>query len=174
MGGTYGAVDDFASHQQTTPLVDHEAQQQHDEGRYRSTSKSSAAFKDNRTEFDDSENTEGDGDSQTTVFQTFVHLVKGYIGPGMLSLPWAVSRLGTGCGFVMIISMCAWLSYNSWTVVRVKRYIEHQRNRVPDASAVEHNGQDPIQTSTKESPESITYPVLGKWSYGNMFETFVK
>ena len=35
---------------------------------------------------------------RTTWMQSFLHLLKGYIGPGCLSLPWAVSQLGIASG----------------------------------------------------------------------------
>ena len=49
-----------------------------------------------------------DGNEQTTVQQTFIHLLKGYIGPGMLSLPWAVSQLGIPVGCIGIFIMAFW------------------------------------------------------------------
>jgi len=64
-----------------------------------------------------------DNDTEsTTRVQSYLHLVKGYIGPGCLSLPWAVSQLGIPFGVVACIIMSYWSSYNSWTVVRIKRF----------------------------------------------------
>ena len=50
----------------------------------------------------------GSDEHKTTVLQTFVHLLKGYIGVGMLSLPWAVSQLGVPMGFVSVFVMAFW------------------------------------------------------------------
>lgn len=112
---------------------------------------------------------------QTTVWQTFIHLVKGYIGVGLLSLPWAISQLGVVFGFVAVFGMSAWSSYNCWTVVRVKRYIQHQQR--PDDN-------DDCESSTDKASDSgcsvattstnITYPDLGDWAYGKTFQSYVR
>jgi proton-coupled amino acid transporter len=62
----------------------------------------------------------------TTYSQTIIHLIKGYIGCGILSLPWAVSQLGIPLGCGCILAMSLWTSYNCWTVVKLKRFIEKQ------------------------------------------------
>jgi hypothetical protein len=63
---------------------------------------------------DDSD--DGDGDDftehKTTFWQTYIHLVKGYIGCGVLSLPWAVSQLGVPAGCVAIVALAYWSSYS--------------------------------------------------------------
>ena len=43
---------------------------------------------------------DGENHHRTNVFDTFLHLLKGYIGAGMLSLPWAVSQLGVVAVFL--------------------------------------------------------------------------
>ena len=68
-----------------------------------------------------------DGTTTTTTFgQTVVQLVKGYIGCGILSLPWAISQLGIPLGVFSIGVMSVWTSYNCWTIVQLKRYISAQ------------------------------------------------
>jgi hypothetical protein len=49
---------------------------------------------------------------KTTFWQTYIHLLKGYIGCGVLSLPWAVSQLGVPLGCVVIIALAYWSSYS--------------------------------------------------------------
>jgi len=110
---------------------------------------------------------------QTTVLQTFIHLVKGYIGVGLLSLPWAISQLGIPVGFFAVFIMSFWSSYNCWTVVRVKRYIEHQRHQVDD------NDHDMIDRASEagsvaSSNTNITYPDVGEWAYGKTFHSYVR
>ena len=106
----------------------------------------------------------------TTVKETFLHLVKGYIGPGMLSLPWAVSQLGVPVGFVSVFVMSFWSSYNCWTVVRVKRHIEHSRGKDDDIDddKISDTGSS-VTTNT-----NITYPDVGEWAYGKTFQSYVR
>ena len=66
---------------------------------------------------------DNDDSHKTTVWQTFVHLVKGYIGPGCLSLPWAMSQLGIVPGVIICFALAAWSSYNCWIVVDLKRHL---------------------------------------------------
>mmetsp|Transcript_31765 Transcript_31765/g.48012 ORF Transcript_31765/g.48012 Transcript_31765/m.48012 type:complete len:495 (+) Transcript_31765:128-1612(+) len=82
----------------------------------------------------------------TTYFQTVLLLVKGYVGPGCLSLPWAFSQLGIPLGCVVVIIFMAWTSYNCWIVLAIKR-------SYPD--------------------EITTYPDVGRWAYGSGFGSFV-
>lgn len=56
-----------------------------------------------------------DAPHQTTVWQTLIHLVKGYIGVGMLSLPWAFTQVGIPIGFAGVFVMSLWSSYNCFT-----------------------------------------------------------
>ena len=71
----------------------------------------------------------------TTFGQTVVQLVKGYIGCGILSLPWAISQLGIPLGVFSIGVMSIWTSYNCWTIVQLKRYISAQRSTATTAIA---------------------------------------
>ncbi|KAL7532873.1 hypothetical protein ACHAXR_004907, partial [Thalassiosira sp. AJA248-18] len=109
---------------------------------------------------------------QTTVSQTFIHLLKGYIGPGCLSLPWAVSQVGFAGGTIAIAIMSFWSSYNCWTIVKIKRYIERstlQSNRanIIDGAETRSEGASSIASS------ALTYPDVGEWAYGDKFEQFV-
>jgi hypothetical protein len=63
---------------------------------------------------DDSDDGAGEdfNEHKTTFWQTYIHLVKGYIGCGVLSLPWAVSQLGVPAGCVVIMVMAYWSSYS--------------------------------------------------------------
>jgi hypothetical protein len=64
---------------------------------------------DDASDIDDDE--EGDHE-KTTFWQTYIHLLKGYIGCGVLSLPWAVSQLGIPVGIAAIFGMAYWSSYS--------------------------------------------------------------
>lgn len=105
---------------------------------------------------------------KTTYFQTYIHLLKGYIGCGVLSLPWAVSQLGISCGCLFIGIMALWSSYNCWTVVKLKRYIEKKNPAAPvDSDAV----SDTASSATTNT--NITYPDVGEWAYGKRFENYI-
>lgn len=84
---------------------------------------------------------------RTTELQTFIHLVKGYVGPGCLSLPWAFSQLGIPLGFVTTVSLSALTSYNALSVMEIKR--AEMNNR------------------------STTYSDLGDLAYGKRFRNYV-
>jgi proton-coupled amino acid transporter len=88
---------------------------------------------------------------KTTRLQSFLHLLKGYVGPGCLSLPWAVSQLGITSGVIATFVMAYWSSYNCWTVVRFKRI---------------------CQNSNHYGPLPLTYPDLAGWLYGPRFQRF--
>lgn len=120
---------------------------------------------------------------QTTIWQTFVHLVKGYIGVGMLSLPWAVTQVGMTVGFLGVLLMAFWSSYNCWTVVRVKRYIDRQRAQAANAAAGNLSLGIAVTTVNDEVSETgssvttntnITYPDVGEWAYGKTFQQYVR
>eukprot|EP00588_Corethron_pennatum_P014059 CAMPEP_0194279624 /NCGR_PEP_ID=MMETSP0169-20130528/14032_1 /TAXON_ID=218684 /ORGANISM="Corethron pennatum, Strain L29A3" /LENGTH=477 /DNA_ID=CAMNT_0039024071 /DNA_START=24 /DNA_END=1457 /DNA_ORIENTATION=- len=59
-------------------------------------------------------------DAGTDSLQTFLHLVKGYIGPGCLALPWAFSILGIGWGIAAVLIVGALTSYNALVLVHLK------------------------------------------------------
>ena len=122
---------------------------------------------------DDSDSlSSGLDDHKTTEWQTFVHLVKGYIGPGCLSLPWAVSQLGLTLGCLFIGIMACWTSYNCWTIVKMKRYIERRHQ-------AQERHQEQLDETISEAPStvtnatSITYPGVGEWAYGRSFQKYI-
>jgi len=99
---------------------------------------------------------------RTTVWQTFIHLTKGYVGVGVLSLPWAISQLGIPFGVIGCFVMAYWSSYNCWTVVRLKRFIE--QTQLPETTAA--------SSVEGSSVTSVTYPDVGEWAYGRTFHSF--
>ena len=100
---------------------------------------------------------------KTTVWQTFIHLTKGYVGVGVLSLPWAISQLGIPFGVIGCFIMAYWTSYNCWTVVLLKRYIEQTQG-------TENENEGSVEGSTVTS---VTYPDVGGWAYGKTFHSYV-
>lgn len=100
---------------------------------------------------------------KTTVWQTFISLTKGYFGVGVLSLPWAVSQLGIPFGVIGCFIMAYWSSYNCWTVVRLKRFIEQKQSVEIAEGSVEGSS---VGTS-------VTYPDVGEWAYGRTFHSYV-
>lgn len=124
----------------------------------------------------------------TSGVEAFLHLLKGYVGPGCLSLPWAVSQLGIwhGCGAIAV--MATWTSYNCWTVVRLKRELLLQLLLLPCSG---HQIQPPSQSSSPPTPSDatittttrsteaavpvvVTYPLLSQWLYGSRMEQWTK
>jgi amino acid permease len=91
--------------------------------------------------------------SRTTAKQSFIHLLKGYVGPGCLSLPWALSQLGVGLGSVVIFVVAYWTSYNIWHIVELKRLMEREQQLPPGSS--------------------ISYAQVGGWLYGTEFQRLV-
>jgi proton-coupled amino acid transporter len=104
---------------------------------------------------------------KTSAWQAFISLTKGYVGVGVLSLPWAVSQLGIPIGVFGCFLMAYWSSYNCWTVVRLKRFIESNISEKADetASSVDGGG---ASTAT-----SVTYADVGEWAYGQSFQSYV-
>lgn len=88
---------------------------------------------------------------KTTSLQSFLHLLKGYVGPGCLSLPWAFSQLGLFSGTVACFGLAYWSSYNCWRVVRLKRTM----------SSTHHHHH-----------HHVTYPDVARWLYGNKMHHF--
>jgi len=118
----------------------------------------------------------------TTWGQTIIHLVKGYIGCGILSLPWALSQLGIPLGLLAIGFMAIWTSYNCWTVTRLKQYIEATTNHTAididesdDSDSDENNDTSNIssQRSVASNATTTTYPDVGEWAYGRNFQKYV-
>eukprot|EP00592_Proboscia_alata_P019739 CAMPEP_0194406004 /NCGR_PEP_ID=MMETSP0176-20130528/4314_1 /TAXON_ID=216777 /ORGANISM="Proboscia alata, Strain PI-D3" /LENGTH=791 /DNA_ID=CAMNT_0039205057 /DNA_START=91 /DNA_END=2466 /DNA_ORIENTATION=- len=117
----------------------------------------------------------------TTWGQTVVHLVKGYIGCGILSLPWAISQLGIPLGLMGILLMSAWTSYNCWTVTKIKQYIE--RSVLQDEDEDDSDSDDDETSSRRNDSRTgasvasattnTTYPDVGEWAYGKKFHNCV-
>ena len=101
---------------------------------------------------------------KTTARQAFVHLLKGYVGPGCLSLPWAVSQLGIVPGCLAIAAVAYWSSYNCWTVVQLKllrmQQQQMQQQQQQSLSAAQLNNNN----------TNITYPGLARWLWGPLME----
>ncbi|KAL3789251.1 hypothetical protein HJC23_002836 [Cyclotella cryptica] len=106
---------------------------------------------------------------KTSVSQTYIHLLKGYIGPGCLSLPWAVSQIGYVRGSIAIAAMSLWSSYNCVTIVKIKRYIE----RVNMQNSNINEAETKSETASSVASSALTYPDVGEWAYGENFERFV-
>lgn len=94
-------------------------------------------------------------DSRTTSWQAFLHLLKGYIGAGCLGLPWAVTQLGLWLGLIACLLLGYLTSYNSWTVVELKRQLQAERRE---------------STANRDPEAIITYPNLVGWLYGSKLE----
>ena len=103
---------------------------------------------------------EDQSSQKTTSWQAFIHLLKGYVGPGCLSLPWAVSQLGLPLGVTVVFSVSCWTSVNIWHVVQLKR--EYEKTLPPST------------TTTTTTQQQITYPDVGAWLYGNKFGLVLK
>jgi proton-coupled amino acid transporter len=117
-------------------------------------------------------NSTSDSDEhKTTVWETILHLLKGYIGTGCLSLPWAVSQLGLQGGFIAIFVVAYWSSYNGWTVVKIKRYMEQNTPTIQDDKQSETRSETRSQKS--ETSSNITYPDVGEYLYGTEFQSYV-
>ena len=84
---------------------------------------------------------------KTNDVQAIIHLLKGYIGPGCLSLPWAFSQLGIFWGCMGCLIVNQWSTHNSWMTVVIKR-------RYPN--------------------QITTYPDVGTWAYGRGFGHYVR
>jgi amino acid permease len=128
----------------------------------------------------------------TTWGQTVVHLVKGYIGCGILSLPWAISQLGIPLGLMGILLVSVWTSYNCWTVTKIKQYIERSDLREDDEDEAEDDSDSEADDETSSrrngsrnssrtgtsvascsNATTTTYPDVGEWAYGRRFHNCV-
>ena len=89
-----------------------------------------------------------DAHERTNALQTYLHILKGNVGPGCLSLPWAVSVLGIPLALMTILTLCCITSYNCWAVLRWKR--RHMADR-----------------------RDVSYADLGQLAYGKRFRNFV-
>jgi len=87
--------------------------------------------------------------TRTNVRQTFVHLVKGYIGPGCLSQPWAYTQLGIKYGVLATVILGYLTSMNSMMVLR---------HKVRYGAEIQGNP---------------TYSDVGELAYGKWFKLYV-
>jgi amino acid permease len=115
--------------------------------------------------------------TETTAVDAWVQLTKAYIGPGCLSLPWAMSQLGLPVGVLVICIVAFWTSYNCWNVVILKRVIMKERAAAAaaaaedDAAAVQ--GEEPTDYNQQQQQQNfsqhVTYPDVGLWAYNRKF-----
>lgn len=119
----------------------------------------------------DEENEENDdaldSSPKTSSLSTFIHLLKGYVGPGCLSLPWAMSQMGVIGGTFAIAIVSFWTSYNCYTIVKIKRYIERS------AQQQQNGGMKKSSSATSLASSALTYPDIGEWAFGETFEQFI-
>lgn len=97
-----------------------------------------------------------------------------------LSLPWAFSQLGIFYGVIAVFIMSFWSSYNCWTVVRLKRYIERSQaynagvgEPVTDTASVHSSSKNADASSVASSRTNLTFPDVGEWAYGATFQQYV-
>ena len=112
------------------------------------------------------------GHTRTTDFETILHLFKGYLGAGCLSLPFAVSQLGIVGGIVSIFALSYWTSANCYTVVNIKRHME-KTTLTPPRQHHDDNNNNNDEVLSETSSSNITYPEIGNWGYGSTFEGYV-
>jgi len=109
---------------------------------------SAATADDNYGAGNDDENDDDPDEDRTTAIQTFLHILKGNVGPGCLSLPWATSVLGIPLSLLTLLSLCVITSFNCWTMVRWKRNYASDRR-------------------------DVSYADLGEIAYGPRFRAYV-
>jgi len=120
-------------------------------------------------------NNEEDGDdldgssTKTSSVSAFIHLLKGYVGPGCLSLPWAVSQMGYAGGTLAIAIVSFWTSYNCYSIVKIKKYIERSNMLEQE----ENGGMKKSSSATSLASSALTYPDIGEWAFGETFEQFI-
>lgn len=107
---------------------------------------------------------------KTSSASTFIHLLKGYVGPGCLSLPWAVSQMGYLGGTLAIALVSFWTSYNCYTIVKIKRYIERSHSTIDNH---EIRGMKKSWSAASLASSALTYPDIGEWAFGETFEQFI-
>ncbi|CAJ1953921.1 unnamed protein product [Cylindrotheca closterium] len=103
----------------------------------------------------------------TSAWQAFISLLKGYVGPGCLSLPWAISQLGIPFGAISVFVVSYWTSMNIWHVVELKRMYQEELEASaattannephgPSDAAVDSNGDSTTNTTTTTTTTSTT------------------
>lgn len=104
---------------------------------------------------------------KTSDAESVLHLVKGYLGAGCLSLPYAVSQLGIPGGILSIFVLSYWTSSNCYTVVNIKRHMGRT------SLLTTNNKHDEQENEMSETSSNITYPDVGEWAYGTRFQAYV-
>ncbi|CAB9508103.1 Proton-coupled amino acid transporter 2 [Seminavis robusta] len=104
------------------------------------------------------------GPPKTTAWDAWIQLTKAYIGPGCLSLPWAMSQLGLPVGTLTIFIVAWWTSYNCWNVVVLKRTIMKEQR----ATTTTSSSREEEEHTTQQ--HQVTYPDVGEWAYNAKFK----
>lgn len=155
----------------TSPLIAASEPSRASSPNYNSTDRASLDV--NHDGADGADLSTADHSNKTTPTQAFVTLLKGYIGPGCLSLPWAVSQLGLVGGTISIGAMCYWSSHNCWTVVKIKRYIEKSQADSKSQAGSGDLDEKSEGASSQASQAAMTYPDVGGWAFGDAFKDLV-
>lgn len=71
--------------------------------------------------------------------------------------------------------MSFWSSYNCWTIVKIKRYIERSNEQALRADVVEgvDGTESKSESASSMASSALTYPDVGEWAYGDKFEQFI-
>jgi len=105
---------------------------------------------------------------ETTAWDAWIQLTKAYIGPGCLSLPWAISQLDIPFGCTAIMIVAVWTSYNAWNVVALKRVIVKerlaQRESLRQTQSTD-NHHHHHHHHTHNAHIQVTYADVGEWAY---------
>lgn len=113
----------------------------------------------------------------TTAWQAFISLLKGYVGPGCLSLPWAISQLGLVVGTMSVFVVSYWTSLNIWHVVELKRAYQDELlcQEETDGTSIQEDHPETTHAFPQQQQQQpqITYPDVGHWLYGKRFAQFL-
>ena len=109
--------------------------------------------------------------SGVSSLQACIHLLKGNIGPGCLSLPFAFSRLGVQPAFLITCGIASLTTYNSLLLLRVKDIVWNRERATTtvngefssDADEVPHEEPDPVDNPNPPPPD---YPSIGRAAFG--------
>lgn len=114
------------------------------------------------------------GCTKTSAWTAYLHLVKGTVGPGCLSLPWAVSQLGPtiwwwpGCLCILVVAL--WTSYNCHTVVALADQYSHHHSRCRRHTSHNSNNHHHHESINTNNTMAVTYPMLSRWLVGPRLE----
>jgi len=86
-------------------------------------------------------------------------------------------------GSLAVFTMALWSSYNCWTVVKLKRFIERTQNYAangntitanPDTGSIHSGMNNNLETASGASSKTnLTFPDVGEWAYGTKFQSYV-